>query len=178
MANCRPDLVLIYTTTEVCHPLVPVCSLSVLIELLHLNIRTTWTFGISVKEIIWQVEASLEARWPWGCVTDLLEGREGTFSAAPFLYVPVTSQKPEQLSGLGQQQTRISVLWHATSGSKFCPNSSHCCYLQWTLEFFLVFFLSSDAIKMKQCFKSFFWTCSFCRDHKELVVIDNIIKTP
>lgn len=44
--------------------------------------------------------------------------------------------------------------------------------------FFFVFFLSSDAIKMKQYFKSFFWTCSFCSDQKELVITNSIIKTP
>lgn len=118
-----------------------------------------------LKETTWQVQTSLRGQVALGCVPELLEGREGTSSAAPSPDVPVTSQKPEQLSGL--QQTR-SCLVTCHIRIKVLPKLFSLLLSAADLGIFLGFFLSSDAIKMKQYFKSFFWTCSFCSDHKEL----------
>lgn len=133
MAKCRPDSVLIYTSTEAaCHLLVPLCSL----WLLHLSIRAMGTFGISWRKPPGKFKPPSEARWPWAVSQSCWKvGR-----ALPQLLLLLTCQWPHksQSSSLGCSK-HVPVLWHATSGSKFCPNSSHCSYLQRTLEFFWVF---------------------------------------
>lgn len=153
--------------------LVPVCSQSVPLEVLHLSIRTISTSGISVKQTMWQVQTSLRGQVALGLCHRPVGRQGGDFLSCSFSFraSDLTKTSTALWSGAAANTHLSLVTRHI--GTKVLPKLFSLLLSAVDLGIFLVSFLSSDAIKMKQYFKS-----SFCSDCKKLVTVSKDHQTP